>query len=194
LNEGRVEFTFSYTVASGLVLLVVFVILLAFRLGQKYGNVAERPASPAVSENNLDARAGSMRAALPNDELTPAAAPRRSTPEYYEKPVEPGNAIVIQQYHAVADLVPVKRYFADHGIETEIVRSGDDYFLVTVERFSENPNNPGTQGYRVKQRIVELGKNYRAEPGRESFAPNYFKDAYGRKFEDDFKGEIIDVR
>jgi hypothetical protein len=94
----------------------------------------------------------------------------------------PGNAIVIQAYPLRAHLKPVRSFFEDHGIHTEILKDGDMYLLVTTERFEENPNRPGTPGYELKQRIIELGPSYRAAPGRETFAPNYFRDAYARRF------------
>jgi hypothetical protein len=79
--------------------------------------------------------------------------------------------------------VPVKQYFDEAGIRTEIIKVGNTYFLVTVDKY-DDPGRPGTDGYRVKQRIIELGPKYKAPMGYETFAPNFFTDAYGMRFDD----------
>jgi hypothetical protein len=107
------------------------------------------------------------------------------TPAKETEPVEPmgNNRIVIQTYQLRAHLVPVQEYFARFGIETKIVRIGDWYYLMTVDKY-DNPDRPGTEGYVAKQKIIELGAEYKAPTGFESFAPNLFKDAYGMRFDE----------
>jgi len=93
------------------------------------------------------------------------------------------NRIVIQEYQVRAHLEPVKKYFDQSGIETEIRKIGGTYYLVTREKY-ENPGRAGTDGYVAKQRIIAVGAQYKAPQGYETFARNLFKDAYGMKFDD----------
>jgi hypothetical protein len=84
----------------------------------------------------------------------------------------------------MADLKAVEAHFLENGIELEIVQQGGLYFLQTKQRY-DNPNTPGTDGFKAKQKIAEVGAKYKgkAPPGYETFAPRYFSDAYGRKVE-----------
>ena len=90
------------------------------------------------------------------------------------------HVIVIATYKQGRDLVPVKEYFDQSGIKTEIQERGDYYFLVTKNKF-RSPKRTGTDGYTALQRIKQVGVDYEAPPGYESFAPNLFQDAYGMK-------------
>jgi hypothetical protein len=76
----------------------------------------------------------------------------------------------------------VQEYFAKNGIELDIVLENGRYFLQTKDTF-DNPNNPGTDGYKMKQIITKIGAAYKNEApeGYEKFAPHYFSDAYGKK-------------
>ena len=89
------------------------------------------------------------------------------------------------------DLVPVKRFFAKHGIGAEVIQTGDTFFLVTVKRFSGNPDKEGSPGYRLKQRISALGTGYKAPANRARFAD--FGDTYGKYFSEQFQGEVVNV-
>ena len=79
-------------------------------------------------------------------------------------------------------MAPVQTHFAGYGIATEIANWGGQYFLITKDRY-DNLSTPGTEGYKALQRIVEVGAKYKgkAPEGFETFAPHYFKDAYGMK-------------
>ena len=107
--------------------------------------------------------------------------------------------IVLAQHKSQEDLTPVVDYFAKQGIELRIYElgstrkwfqengvdtanlpGGEGYLLATRYLYS-NPNRPGTDGYDIRQKIVELGKSYKAPPGRETFAATHFSDAYGMK-------------
>jgi len=92
------------------------------------------------------------------------------------------NRIVIQTYQLRADLEPVKQFFAQFGIETEIIKINDWYYLVTKDKY-ENPEKPGTDGYLAKQKIIELGTKYKAPQGYETFGKKPFYDAYGMNFD-----------
>ena len=52
--------------------------------------------------------------------------------------------------------------------------------LVTSDLY-HNPQNPGTDGYKMKQKIADVGTTYKAQKGRDPFTPKLFKDAYGMK-------------
>ena len=97
--------------------------------------------------------------------------------------VERNNWIVIQTLKMSAPLMPVKSYFAEHGIKTEVRKIGDRFYLLTKEKY-ENPMNPGTDGYAARTRIIELGANYVSPPGYDSFGTKPFYDAYGMKSRD----------
>jgi hypothetical protein len=74
----------------------------------------------------------------------------------------------------------LREHFAEYGLDTSRLPQGDGYMLAT-KIFYQNPDRAGTDGYEMMQRIIELGRGYEAPPGRESFAPNYFSDAFGMK-------------
>ncbi len=90
---------------------------------------------------------------------------------------------MIQTYAVRAHLEPVRQYFAENGIETEIRKIGDDYFLVTTDKF-DTIERTGTDGYKAKKRIIELGAKYKAPQSYETFGKRPFHDAYGMKFDD----------
>jgi hypothetical protein len=104
-----------------------------------------------------------------------------------------GNAIVIQEFHTLADLIPVGRFFKAEGIATEIVSKGSTYFLITKERFPYNPEATHTRGNALLQEIRSKGQDYKAPQGLEPFAPNKFKGAYGRNIDEQYIGEVTDV-
>jgi hypothetical protein len=183
-NLGRIEFSIPYQLAItvGLALLLLF--LLAFRFGQYSG----RAGVTQVNEPQVSNAAGSNRAGLtglanPETIRPPTSDEGRTAANRETAPVAPvgNNVIVLAQYKARSHLVPVQEYFRINKIPTEIVSDGTWYFLQTVQRFVENPSNEGTEGYKMIQKIADIGKNYKAPPSYETFAPNYFSDAYGKK-------------
>jgi hypothetical protein len=175
-NAGRIEISMSYQFGIALVLGVIALILVVFRLGQ-----TTSPSSRAVTESSVETL-----------EITAKTAPEpavdvQQRPEEVEE-IEPvrlkgNNRIVIQTYLTRADLEPVKEYFAQLGIETEIKKIDDWYYLVTRDKY-ENPERQGTDGYLAKQKIIELGAEYKAPPGYETFGKTPFYDAYGMNFSD----------
>jgi hypothetical protein len=102
-----------------------------------------------------------------------------------ESPAVPGtggdNVIVVQGYHAFADLLPARDHFIDNGIQVEIRQAGDSYLLVTIDRYDSF--SVGSAGYAALQRIKEIGALYKgkAPESYETFAPHYFTDAYPKK-------------
>ncbi|MEN6309862.1 MAG: hypothetical protein ABFD91_19110 [Anaerohalosphaeraceae bacterium] len=90
------------------------------------------------------------------------------------------NVIVITTYTKRDDLIPVVEYFKTNGIATEIIQEGSYYYVVSQSRF-DTVNTPGTEGYQLKQKIKQVGANYKAPAGFERFASKPFQDVYGKK-------------
>jgi len=192
-NTGRLELSLPYPIAITAVLGVILVILVAFRLGQWHGTafykqtgIPGRSEGRLVGPGNLGPIPGARQSLTTQDVGIVKHSPKPAEPRATSRQgrtVTGDHIIRLVQYQRKADLVPVKEYFASHGIETEITQQGRWYFLVTKNRY-QNPEKPGTDGYKVKQRIIELGAGYKAPDGYESFAPNFFRDAYGKKVQE----------
>ena len=113
---------------------------------------------------------------------------------------KPGDHVIVLAQNAKAEpLKPAQAYFKEHGVSTEIIevaklrnylvaaglnvsvlgtRGG---FMLVTDTYYDNPENPGTNGFKKKQEIIEIGKSYKSVPGSQAFAPRYFSDAYGMK-------------
>ena len=186
-NAGRIEISMPYQLAIALLLGLVLLVLVVFRLGQITYRSSQKATGPAAKMPE------SVQKAAPK--VTAVVAPQKAAPVEEKTPVPPfiqkvepvkpkgDNRIVIQSYQLRADLEPVKQYFAGFGIETEIIKISDWYYLVTKDKY-ENPGKPGTDGYLAKQKIIELGAKYKAPPGSEAFGSQPFRDAYGKKFDE----------
>lgn len=184
LNAGRIEFSMPYQIAVVLVLVFIFVILAAYRLGQSsYPAEPQQADQPEPAVQEMDGEKPVERAM--SDISQPSAPPENATAKTeVAEPVKPmgNNVIVLVVYDSLPDLAPVQAHFSEYGIETEIVTERGRYFLQTKQRY-DNPATPGTDGYIAKQKIAEVGAKYKgkAPAGYESFAPFYFSDAYGKK-------------
>ena len=204
LNEGRIEITLPYQfgiiIGLGLTLLVLIAFWFGHRLGQmdqraRYGRAAQ---SASAAAGGLPARTEGSGA--------DATEPRPETKSDGDRGATVArttgkNLIVLARHPQREHLEPVMAYFAEHGIVTGVVpyenlrehfaKKGldasrlpeGDGFLLAVRGLYDNPEKEGTDGNAVLKQIVELGRGYRAPPGRESFAQNYFSDAYGMKIE-----------
>jgi len=196
LNDGRVEVSVPYHIGIAVALAVILVILAAFRIGQKHPGAKAKASvsaktSAQVSPQNA-AAAPDARTTQANTSAAPssAAEPAQQQGDHW---------IVLTRYKQRADLDLVKEYFGKNGIEltvvpladarnvfaerqlnADVLPKGDGFLLVTSNLFS-NPGKPDTDGYKMVQKIAEVGKKYKAPPGREPFAPNFFSDAYGMK-------------
>ncbi len=181
-NFGRIEFSMPYPLAFALVLGLIVLVLAAFRLG--YYLTYQRAISTAVETPQIKRTTPMEREAA--DIRQPPAPVEGSTLLDEVKPTQPkstgNNVIVLVEFGARADLVPVRAHFAEYGIDTEIVMENGRYFLQTKNRY-DNPGTPGTNGYKALQKIIEVGAKYKgkAQPPFETFAPNFFSDAYGKK-------------
>ena len=184
LNAGRIEFSMPYQIAVALLLFFIFLIIAAFRLGQS-SKPAERNPMGQLGKATTEI-VGEKPIEQARGDVPKPAAPLENTVTKTEaaEPAKPkgDNVIVLVQYDSLPDLAPVQAHFSEYGIETEIVAERGHYFLQTKERY-DNPDKPGTDGYKALQRIKEIGAKYKgkAPPGYETFAPNYFSDAYGKK-------------
>ncbi|MHC4300678.1 MAG: hypothetical protein ACYS7Y_25670 [Planctomycetota bacterium] len=179
-SAGRIEISLPYQLAIAVVLGIVLLVLASYRLGQRMSYPGELGSANLSSgteavgdEGGLESGTGSYR---------PIAGAGEGAGEVASVG---NNRIVIQTYRLRTHLEPVKRYFEspDIGIETEIRKIGEWYYLVTKDKY-ENPNTKGTAGYKAKQKIIEAGARYKAPPGYESFGDKPFYDAYAMKFDD----------
>jgi hypothetical protein len=173
-NAGRVEISVPYQLAIAMLLGIVLIVLVFYRMGQMR-TLSKEGATDSTVETEQNAQLATTSAVQTAAEQAPPSI----------EPTEPegDNRIVIQTYQLSSQLEPVKQYFADFGIETEIKRIDEWYYLVTKDKY-DNPQKPGTDGYLAKQRIIELGAQYKAPMGFETFGKEPFHDAYGMKFDD----------
>ena len=182
-HGGRLEFSMSYQLAITLVLVFLLLLVIAYGLGKRSYAAKMETAEPAqtTQSNNQDSpvrltAGGNIQptgSAAPRQPVNPGTVPAKSTGDH---------VIILKEYHALADLIPVRDYFQKNLIMTEIVMKNNRYFLQTIDTYV-NPEKEGTDGFKAKQRIIEIGNDYKAPSGYESFAPNLFRDAYGKKVE-----------
>jgi len=199
-HDGRIEITLSTRAAVMGSMVLVVCLLACFKVGQWYPGFDSRT---LIEKNNSESptRPGLMTA-FSSRQVPVEQVPKMSENEPLKQDLVPaksvkslayGNAIVIQQYSAVADLVAAGQFFELQGIGTEVVSKGNSYFLITRERFPYNPEAPNTRGYGLLEEIRTKGPAYKAPTGLQSFAPNKFKGAYGRNIDDQYIGEVTDV-
>jgi len=177
-NAGRIEISIPYQLAIAFLLGIILLVLVVFRVGQRVGESAETiqknnpEGTPAKKNLTGQGQNTDTNKKIPaNDEKAKAVESKGN------------HRIVIQTYQIRADLEPVKQHFDRFGIETEIRRINEMYYLVTREKY-ENPERPGTDGYLEKQRIIAVGVKYKAPQNYEPFGAKSFETAYGMKFDD----------
>jgi hypothetical protein len=182
LNAGRIEFSMPYQIAIVLLLAFIIVILVSYRLGQVSYRTERRQASRSDNTMPEMDNERSIEKAVSDIPQPSGAAENSKAETEVAEPVEPtgNNVIVLVEYHSLPDLAPVQAHFAEHGIELVIDPQSGSYFLQTKQLY-DNPSKPGTDGYKALQKIKEVGKEYKAPEGYETFAPHYFSDAYGKK-------------
>jgi hypothetical protein len=181
LNAGRIEISLPYQIAIAVPFVVILLLLMAYRLGQYTSSHA------SDSDASLDNAAGKKSQVSSNSVtiVSQTAQQPKVTATQAPLPADQtgNNRIVIQTYKLRSHLEPVKQYFAQFGIATEILQVGDWYYLVTKNKY-DNPQKPGTSGFYARQKIIELGANYKAPPGFEPFGDKPFSDAFGMKFDE----------
>ena len=143
-NFGRIEFSMPYQFAVALVLGLILLVLASFRLGQKYYLTDQRAIGTAVETPQIN-RTTPMEREAADIREPPAPAEDSILPDEV-KPSQPkstgNNVIVLVQFGAREDLLPVRAHFAEYGIDTEIVMENGRYFLQTKNRY-DNPERPG---------------------------------------------------
>ncbi|UCE99159.1 MAG: hypothetical protein JSV82_08265 [Planctomycetota bacterium] len=183
-NVNRIELSIPYQLAVALLLGFILLVLVVFRFGQSLGAQKQAASVAEMPENTQivapEATAGAPPAAAPAETAAATVAPAADA---IPADVKGNNRIVIQTYQVRAHLEPVSQYFARFGIETEVRRIDNWYYLVTKDKY-ENPEKPGTDGYLAKQKIIHLGAEYKAPSGYETFGSSPFHDAYGMKFDE----------
>lgn len=171
-NAGRIEISIPYQLAIAFLLGIILLVLVVFRLGEGVGESAAKK-----QKNNPDAPAGQGQTTDTDEKMSPGGE------KVGPAELKGDHRIVIQTYPVRAHLEPVQQHFVQSGIETEIRRINEMYYLVTKKKY-ENPQRQGTDGYLAKQRIIAVGAEYKAPPGRETFGAKSFETAYGMKFDD----------
>ena len=81
------------------------------------------------------------------------------------------------------ELAPLKEFFGNRGIQTEIIEimGSNRAALVTMDGFEKNPSAMGTEGYKLLGRIKQLGTVYVEETKDTKFGSKPFQDALGYK-------------
>lgn len=209
LHDGRIEISLPYTIGVTVLLISILLMLGAFRLGQMQPrvqppvakNTMTNPAQPVVPETSKPEPALTRpEPAAPAVAETVAPPATSSAGVLTTSAAKPGDHVIVlaqqaqrnaldsakawfKEHGVTTEVIPVaalRDYLAGQGINTSVLGTRGGYMLVTADYY-DNPKNPGTDGYKARQKIVELGKSYKGTAGAESFAPNYFSDAYGMK-------------
>ena len=108
-------------------------------------------------------------------------------PEKESLPLPSGGANVIWiqsiAMNRKGELNSLEVFFQSKGIQTEIIEIADSNYavLVTQDGFESNPGTEGTEGYRLLERIKQLGAVYVEETGDTKFGLKPFQDALGYK-------------
>ncbi len=209
VHDGRIEISLPYTIGVTVLLISVLLVLGAFRLGQmqhRYrlpavnSSVAGKVKTPAPApkvepEVKQSPARAEPPAPAPGVEAVASDADVTTAPAT----VQGGDHVIVLAQHAQREpLDAVKAYFGSQGIATEVISVAKlrDYlvgqginagvlgtrggFMLVTARYYDNPQNQGTDGYKAKQEIIEVGRRYKPKSASESF-PNYFSDAYGMK-------------
>jgi hypothetical protein len=176
IYQDRIELCLSWQIAGLSVLAMLAIFLVFFRLGRMSVSAApeEKQQSAVIRTDDIKPTAPAV--------VNPAPAVETPAPKLIEPMGD--NVIVIASYNLQSHLEPVKAYFAQYGIATEIIRSDQtrSYLLVTQNRY-DSINKPGSDGYEMKKKIMSVGANYKPPVGSglESFGPKPFQDVYGMK-------------
>lgn len=204
LNEGRIEISVPYHVGAIAGLVVLLVIVGAYRLGGS-GSQSGDAVSPAVNRSEVaNPPAGPASGNATADAGRPtsnSAVSGAAKQDVVSTAVQGDHLLILARSKRQEDFDPVVRHFRENGIDVTAVSldslrqwfakynldasrlpSGDGFLLVGAN-FCKNPEVAGTDGFEVKQKITEVGARYRgkAPSGYDSFAPRYFSDAYGMK-------------
>jgi len=115
---------------------------------------------------------------------TPQSQPETKVSTPVTPPSSGDNVVAIQGISASRrdELNVLIDYFVQNGIPTEIIIDRTGYaLLVTKQGFQENPENAGTAGNELLQKIRKLGQQYSESTGDTKFGSKPFQDSYGYK-------------
>lgn len=183
-NAGRVEVSLPYPIAIAVLLGIILLFVVALWLGEVGYFSRERITNSAGSmfKNLREAARNGLTGRIEGTDIDEGIM---SDTTITETDTSTGNnRIVIQTYDKRADLELVQYHFAEGGIETEIRKIGNTFYLVTVNRYEKDPSIEGTDGYAALQRIIKWGARYKAPQGYEPFGTKSFETAHGKKFDD----------
>ncbi len=180
----RLILSMPYPVAGILLVAIILVFLMVFKLGQIYGQKERQLAGPEVGTGKMGQNEGQSvfygldKKGETSVDVKDRPVSKKEAQKLFSPVVD--HVILIKEYHKRRDLEPVQEYFRDNGIKTEIQEGNGVYFLETKDKY-ESPEREGTDGYFALQRIKEIGINYKAQQGYETFGVEPFQDAYGKK-------------
>jgi hypothetical protein len=186
VNAGRIEISVPtlYGILVGLALCLL--LLVVYQIGHFAGKMkAEQQSGPG----------GTVQVSRTNPVDSTAVS-------------QGNNMIVVARHSDIRQLDPLKNYFNGNGLKTIVVSferlrkhmrdhnlsldgvpKGDGYFLLAYpdsvygNGLYGNLDTPGTEGYKAKQKIIELGAKYKPEPGFAPFSAESFRGAYGLKMQ-----------
>ncbi|MEN8127063.1 MAG: hypothetical protein ABFR90_04565 [Planctomycetota bacterium] len=169
---------------AGIALLIVVIWFVAALMNREPSELPESSTVPGFKTETAELKGRESvqkREALP--EWTGQTDPENEVPS---PAVSKGaNVIWIQSIDPERkdELVPIAEFFERKGVATEIIAHRDtgDAILVTKAGFEENPVKKGTDGYKLLQRIKQLGIVYAEETKDTKFGVKPFQDALGYK-------------
>lgn len=166
------------------VLFVTWFIIDVFRSPEPVAVNSDQTVSPTPENADEPARTAETTAAR-TERIGTAAAERTERRTPAQPSARSGqNVIVIQQVPGAGQqdkLRPVQEFYNARGIPTEMIQRSGYTLLITRAGFDYNPNRQGTEGYRLMQRIRQLGLAYPEAAGDTKFGLRPFQDAYALK-------------
>ena len=180
-TDAGFDISISYPLAIAIFLGFVLVIAAVFKMGLTVGNKTVKPDN-IISQTEPPIRETVKAVKIIDAENVENKTVENKTAEN-ESVKSSLNRIVIQQLDNSKNLEPVKAFFANFGIKTQIKQLNNTYYLVTEDKY-ENPAKSGTDGFAAKEKIVRIGAGYKPPEGFAGFGPNPFVTAYGMKFDD----------
>jgi Na+-transporting methylmalonyl-CoA/oxaloacetate decarboxylase gamma subunit len=178
VHDGKIEI-FAPVGAGIIAILVVLVLLIAFyQIGKAGGRASATDPGKDRQDQAVVAKTAEVAKRMVQITTAPAVKPAIVQPVTTSQ--RSGDfVIVIKQLSDKKQLEPVKTFFDQRGIATEIKDLAGSYFLVTKDKFDTLKR--GSEGYKVLEQIKQEGNKYKSPPGYGSFAPRMFSDAYGKK-------------
>lgn len=187
LKPSKLTFSVSYWLIGLAALALIFIVLVAYRLGQinienrqtDHANAPPSPTMQAIADAAPQAAVLSGTPSQPTPPAPPAAAADSATvqPAPDQTPVSPrtGMCLILVAHSNPRDLSPVQAYFNTKDIRTAIGRRGKNYVLYSQQLF---PNSKAAEG--LKAQVARLGKDYNRykSPTAPVFKPETFSQAY----------------